>query len=478
MTGAAPSAPAATPPTAGAGPPVLPAIPRWREVGADGRLGITIGLCVVELLAGMQMLITSATMPRVLDSIGGIQFYGWVFSGYSLAGLAAIPRAGRDADRKGPLLPLAESIAIFALGTVLAGLAPSMLLLAGARVLQGYGGGALYTIAYGIAAKVYPHRVRARMLALLTLVWVISGLVGPGIGVAVADTAGWRWSFLLSLPLTALSAVLVLPRLRTLPGDTSSAARLPIRWPLQLAAGVGLLVAALSTPAWWTPLGALAGGAVTVQAVIHVVPAGTLTARPGLPASIALAFGTGLAFFTADAYVTLLLTGVRGRSVADAGIAVTLAALSWSAASWWQSRVIERWSHAALVRLGGLLLSAGLLGTAAALVDAPLALVYMAWFVAGLGMGVAYPTLMVASMATAGAGTEGTVVAARFVGGRLGMSLGTGLGGVCISVAAATGAPLRAGLAGTFVLAVAAGLASTALAGRLDSRGSRTSPSG
>lgn len=442
-------------------------VPRWREVVAGRRGGITLGLCVIELLAGMQMLITSATMPKVLDAIGGIEFYGWVFSGYSLAGLAAIPRAGRDADRHGAFRPLAEMMAIFAAGTILCGVAPSMILLAAARLVQGYGGGGLYTIAYGVVAKVYPERVRARVLALLTLVWVVSGLVAPAIGVAIANTAGWRWSFLVSIPLVALSAALVLPRIAATPGDPSAAERMPLRPPFELAAGVGLAVAALSTPAWWsTPVG-LIGAAMIAHSLPHLLPVGTYTARPGLPAAVALAFLTGVGFFTADSYVTLLLTGVSGRTYAEAGVAVTLVSVSWSLSSWWQSRAVVNWSHAGLLRLGAVLLAAGVAGTAAALVDAPLLLVYTAWFVAGLGMGIAYPTLLIASMGTSEAGDEATVVAARMLGGRLAMSFGTGVGGVSVALGAAAGASLRAGLAGTFGLALAASIAAVALAGRV-----------
>jgi len=466
-SGRADGGPAAALVAAPASQAVRPDIPRWREVFAGGRGGLTAGLCVVELLAGMQLLITSSTMPKVLSDIGGIAFYGWVFSGYSLAGLAAIPRAGREADRRGPLRPLAEQMTVFAVGTVLAGLAPSMLLLAGARVIQGYGGGGLYTTAYAVVAKGYPERVRARVLALLTLVWVISGLAGPALGVLLANTVGWRWSFLLSLPLTAGAALLVLPHLRRMHGDPQSMGKLPTRWPLQLAAGVGIIVAALSTPAWWSaPLG-VAGAALTLQALLHVLPRGTLTVRPGLPAAIALAFMTGLGFFAADAYVTLLLTGVAGQTLAQAGIAVVLVSLSWSVASWWQSRAITRWSHAGLVRLGAALLLVGIIGTSAALAGLPGWAVDTAWTIAGAGMGIVYPTLLIASMGAADAGEEATVVAARFVGGRLGMSLGTGLGGVSVSLAAAAGAPLRAGLAGTFALAVAAAGLGLGLAGRV-----------
>jgi len=193
--------------------------PRWREVFADGRLPLTIGLIIVEFLAGIQSLVVTATMPRVLAELHGIEFYGWVFSGYSLAGLAAIPRAGHNADLHGPFRPFAEGLVMFGAGTLLCGIAPSMLTLALVRVLQGQGGATLNTEAYGAVAKAYPEHLRPRVVALLTLVWVVSGLIGPAYGAALAVAAGWRWAFLSVFPLVVLSWVLISrPRLVSLVG--------------------------------------------------------------------------------------------------------------------------------------------------------------------------------------------------------------------------------------------------------------------
>src|SRR5581483_6168934 len=163
--------------------------------------------------AGMQSLVVVAAMPRVLRDLGGVEFYGTVFSGYFLSGLVSIPLAGRAADREGPTRPFLRMMACFGLGTVLCALAPSMPLLALARVLQGYGGGAVYTIAYGVIAKAYPSRHRPRMLALLTLTWVVSGLVAPSIGAILATTIGWRWVFVVVLPLLLLATLLTVPGL-------------------------------------------------------------------------------------------------------------------------------------------------------------------------------------------------------------------------------------------------------------------------
>jgi hypothetical protein len=452
-----------TPPVAHAAGP-----PRWREIFAEGRGALTAGLLIVEALAGMQALVVTATMPRVLAELHGLAYYGWVFSGYSLAGLAAIPRAGRNADRQGPLRPFAEGLLLFGAGTVLCGLAPSMLGLALVRVVQGYGAATLYTVAYGAVAKGYPERLRARVLALLTLVWVLAGLVGPAYGAAVAATAGWRWSFLSVLPFVVLSWLLIAGPLRTMPGSPDAPPRIPQRWPVQLAVGAGLLLGGLSSSSLvvGVPL-TVVGVAVAAPALRHVLPAGTLRVRRGYPATVAGAFLTNLAFFAADSFVPLLLTGVRGTSVLEASVAVTLVTLGWSAGAWWQSRVMSPARVPRLVGWGALVMAAGIGGTAGALAGLPLPLVYIAWVFAGLGMGVAYTTLFLAALGGAGAGNETTVVAARFVSGRLGIALGSGLGGACVAIAASLHASLAAGLWGIFGMALAASLLTVLLAGRL-----------
>ncbi len=98
---------------------------------------------------------------------------------------------------------------------------------------------------------------------------------------------------------------------------------------------------------------------------------------------------------------------------------------------------------------------------------APLWLGYAGWTVAGAGVGVAFPTLLLASMDYAGSGDETAAMAARFVSGRMGIILGTGLGGAAVAVVHAAGRPLAWGLTAVFALALAGGAACAAASGRL-----------
>jgi len=256
----------------------------WRQLLGEGRGRLTVGILLVEFVAAVQSSVVASIMPAVAHDIGGIQFYGLVFSGYALASIAATPNAGQAADRQGPARPFTAMVAIFALGTLLAGFAPSMLVLAGARVIQGWGGGAQYTIAYGAIAKAYPEAGRARILALLSAMWIIPGLLGPGIGSVLASTIGWRWAFFLLLPLIGVAMVMVVPGLARIPGSPTRGPNLAYRWPLLLAIGTGILVTGLTMDSWLAVPVAAVGIAILVPAARRVMPPGTFSARPGLGA--------------------------------------------------------------------------------------------------------------------------------------------------------------------------------------------------
>jgi len=441
-------------------------VPAWREVLGSGRGRLSAGLALTEFVAGMQSLVVVAAMPKVLTDLGGVAFYGTVFSGYMLSGLVSIPLAGRAADREGPTRPFVRMMLCFALGTVLCAMAPSMPLLALARVVQGYGGGAVYTIAYGVIAKAYPSPTRPRMLVALTMTWVVSGLVAPSIGAVLATTVGWRWVFVVVLPLVALAGALAVPGLVGLRGDVD-VPRSGIVWPvlLAVASGVGLFAAA--NVQWWSIPLAVAALGLALAAMQRLMPAGWLRIAAGAPSAVTLNLFLYLAFFTADSFVTLLLTDVRGVSVAEAGVAVTLVSISWSAGSWWQSRAIVRMSPPLLNFAGSALFVGGTACVLALLAGAPLWLGYAGWTVAGAGVGIAFPTLLLASMEYAGSGDETHAIAARFVSGRMGIILGTGLGGAAVAVAHAASRPLAWGLCAVFALSLAGGVASAAASGRL-----------
>lgn len=433
-------------------------------LGTNARL--TLGLILVETVAAVQVSVVAAIMPAVSRDLHGIGFYGLVFSGYALAGLAATPLAGYLADRHGPAAPFAITTAVFVVGSLLCGLAPSMALLAAARVIQGWGGAALYTIAYGAIAKAYPESGRARMLALLAAVWVVPGFVGPGFGAIVTETIGWRWCFYSLLPLVAVAFAMAYPDLRRLgAGETKGGA--PWQWPVVLAVGTGLIVTGLADPPPLGPALDVAGFALFVPALRHVLPPGTFRLQRGLPAAVLASLLLMLAFFVGLYFLPLLITQHSHRSLLEAGFAVTAVNVTWTVGNWWQASAVERHSKRLLTGAASIVLGLSLLATCLVLIGLPLPAAYVAWTIGGAAMGVAYPTLYLVAVEAAAAGSETVAVAALMTTNRLGISLGTGLGGAAIAVASASLHSVDVGLGLTLGLAATGGLAAAALTLRM-----------
>lgn len=439
----------------------------WRELLLGERTTLTLGLVLVEAVAAVQVSVVAAIMPAVSHDLNGISFYGLVFSGYALAGLAATPLAGYLADRYGPGRPFAVTTAVFVAGSVLCGLAPSMPLLAAARVIQGWGGAALYTIAYGAIAKGYPETGRAKMLALLSAVWVVPGFAGPGFGAIVTETIGWRWCFFGLLPIVAVAFVMAYPDLRKLGGGTAQAGAPPWQWPLVLALGTGLLVTGLADP---PPLGLVldvAGFALFVPALRRVLPAGTFRLQRGLPSAILASLLLTLAFFVGLYFLPLLITQHNHRSLLEAGLAVTAANTTWTIGNWWQATAVERYSKRLLIGVSATVVGLSLLAGCLVLAGLPLPIAYLAWAFGGAGMGIAFPTMYLVAVESAPSGRETVAVAALMTTNRLGISLGTGLGGAFIAIGAAASGSVTIGLAVTFAFAASGSLVAAVLARRM-----------
>jgi MFS family permease len=446
--------------------PVGPA--PWREVFRGPRGRLVIGLLLLETLVAVHILVVAAVMPSVLRDLGDLPLYGWSFSAAALAQFGAIPIVGAAVDRWGPRPLLVIAAIVYLTGLLVSALAPTMLVLVAGRFLQGAASGAGYVLSLGAVAKTLPGEVRPRVLALLATAWLLPGLLGPPLGAVIAQTIGWRWAFVVPIPLLGLALVLVMPALAA--GGDPAAPGPPLLRPLALMLGAALFFTGLGGTSVRSAGLAVVGGVLAVAALRGIVPVGTFSARRGLPAAALAAFLLSMAFVAADSYTPLMLTNVRGTSVIAAGLALTAAAVTWPLGSWWQSRQSATRRAGMLVILGDILLLAGLGAVTVVLFGGPLALVYVGWSIAGFGMGIAFPTVPLAVMAEAEEGREAAELSPTLLMDTLGIAVGAGLGGAAIAFAASNAAALRAGIAGAFAVAVVAAFALLPVAPRIDAR--------
>jgi MFS family permease len=221
----------------------------------------------------------------------------------------------------------------------------------------------------------------------------------------------------------------------------------------------------------------IAGGIAAAQSALRrLVPPGTLTGRPGLPATILSRGLLTFAFFGADGYVTLAITAVRHQSSLIAGFAVTGATVAWTAGAWIQARLSDRWEGRRLVRTGLVVILLGIAGMLVMLrTGVPVAAGIAAWTVAGLGMGMAYSPILLLMLRQAPPGREGRESASLNLSDALGTAAGLGAGGA--AVAAFAGSDLRLGVAIAFGISAVVGLLALAFTRRLPA-GTTSGPPG
>jgi MFS family permease len=316
-------------------------------------------------------------------------------------------------------------------------------------------------MAYVGISRGYPDSLRARMFALLSSAWVIPGLIGPGVAGVLAERATWRLVFLGLLPLLVVAAALTLPAFRRMRVEGGGATEGRFVAALCLAVGTGVLLGGLEIgiPVVAVFVSAL-GVALALPALLRLTPAGTLTARPGLPAGLAVNALLNFGFFAAEAFMPLGLTSLRGLSTSEAGVMLTIASLTWTGGAWVQARLdaqSQGRGRRGRVTAGVTLSAVGIVVMAMTIVfeQIPVMVAGIGWGIGGLGMGLAYPTISLIVLALAPAGEEGKVSGSLRVAELLSVALGTGLGGAVIAFGDRMGWPEEAGIAVAFGIALA-----------------------
>lgn len=484
---------------AGGGPAADGGAPVDDGVWSPERRRLSAGLVLTVTLVAFESLAIATVMPVVADDLGGLGLYGWVFSGFFLGSLLGIVVAGEVSDRRGTRLPFVVGLALFTLGLVIGGAAPSMGVLVVGRVLQGLGAGVVPSVAYTTVGRSYPSELRPRVFAVFSTAWVVPGLLGPAAASAIEGWASWRAVFLALLPFVALAAVMALPVLSdTVPGAGAGDAADPAatagpggpsgpggpaapagrrppadRWrtAVVLVAGVALVLGGLGAEP--VPLAAalvVVGVPPAAWAFVRLVPPGTARLRAGFPAAVAARGILTFAFFGTDAYVSLAVTDARDQPTWVAGLALTAGTLAWTAGSWAQQKLVLSRGPRWLVRRGFACLAVGIVGMLVGLGSVPVTVIVAAWAVGGLGIGLSYAPISVTVLGSARVGEEGKASSSLQLTDVLGVSLGTGVAGVFVALGESRDWGTGASLTAAFLVPLAVAVGGVAAAGRLPRR--------
>lgn len=407
------------------------------------RRRFTVGLILVVTLAAFEAMGLGTALPTIVRDLHAERWYSWPITVFMAASAMATVLAGRVTDRRGPGLPLLLGMLMFGVGLVVAGTAPTMPVLLVARALQGVGGGIEIVGLYVLIALVYPEEHRPAVFGAMSSAWVVPALVGPTVAGLLTEHLSWRWVFLGLAPLMGLGLMLVAPTLRGLaPPARSSAARpgLPLA-AVGAALGMVTLTWSAQNPSLLSLVLAVVAFGALVPSLRTLLPRGTFSGRPGIPAMVlarSLLAGT---FFGAQAFVPLTLSVVHHFSPTVAGIPLTVGSVGWTVGSLWQSRQRDR-RRESLVALALALVAAGVVGFVAVAPSwGPPWLVFVLWVVAGAGMGIGTASTAVRVLALSPGGDRGFNAAALQISDMLGQTALVGLGGVLVTTVASTNMP-------------------------------------
>src|SRR3954469_9227273 len=166
------------------------------------------------LLAMLDQTIVGTALPAIVGHLDGASLYLWVVTAYLVPATVSLPVYARLSDRYGRRALLLTGMALFLAGSALSASAQDMPQLIAWRGLQGLGAGALEGLSFILVADLFAGRRSAALQGALAGLMGLSFIAGPLIGGFLTAHVGWRWVFLVNLPVgvAAMSVVaLVLP---------------------------------------------------------------------------------------------------------------------------------------------------------------------------------------------------------------------------------------------------------------------------
>lgn len=403
------------------------------------------GLMVGMFLAALDQMIVATAIRVIGDDLQGLTLQAWVTTAYLIAATISTPLYGKLSDLFGRKPLYLFGLGAFVIGSLLCGTATDMYQLAAYRAIQGLGAGGLMALALIIVGDILTPRERTKYQAAFMAVWGTASVLGPVLGGffadadALAGVDGWRWIFLMNVPLGA-AALMVIMRVLHLPHTPRS---VRIDWwgvGTLILAIVPLLIVVEQGRSWgWTSPAVLALSAAAVIGIAGFVRAEIAAGDDALlpprlfgsrtvTVSTGLNFVMGFAMFGGMAGLPLYLQIARGMSPAEAGLSMLPITAGIMVMAGVSARVIHQTGRYKVFPVVGtaLLVVAGfVLSTLTA--DASLWLLYGGSLLFGLGLGgVMQPNMLAVQNAVdprdMGTGSA-SVIFFRQIGGSLGTAV-------------------------------------------------------
>ncbi|MBT1586112.1 MDR family MFS transporter [Curtobacterium flaccumfaciens] len=406
---------------------------------------VIYGLMAGMFLGALDQTIVGTAIRTIGDDLHGLDQQAWVTTGYLIASTVTTPIYGKLSDIFGRRPLFITAIGIFIVGSFAASFSDSMLMLAGFRALQGLGAGGLMSLPLAIMGDMLAPRERAKYQGYFLAVFGISSVIGPLVGGVFAGAdqllfiAGWRWVFLINVPIGIIALFMVLTFLH-LPkfGDRGKPR---IDWwgaTLVIVTLVPLLLIAEQGREWgWDSPAAFACYAIGALGLIAfiiveramgddaILPMKLFGSRVFSMSAI-LSVLVGFGMFGAMLTIPLYLQIVKGVTPTESGFAMLPMVLGLMISSIASGQIISRTGNYQVFPITGTAFTAiGFTVLTFLTADRPLWFLMLGMFGIGLGLGQLMQTLTLAAQNSVSPRDIGVATSAATFFRQIGGTMGT-----------------------------------------------------
>ena len=403
---------------------------------------VLAAVMLAMFMGAIEATIVSTAMPAIVADLGGFTLFSWVFSAYLLMNSVTVLIYGKLSDLFGRKPILSFGIIVFLLGSILCGFATSMQTLIIFRLIQGFGAGAVMSIATTIVGDIYTAEERAKIQGYLSSVWGISAITGPAVGGLLVQYVSWKYVFWINIPLGILSLIGLWLFLHE--NVEKKKHEIDYQGAILLTVAISslmfILVEGGSGWSWnsWQTYSLFVLFAVIVFAFVFqegrakepVMPFSIWKERSIFIANLA-SLTTGIMLIGLSSFLPTFVQGVMEQTPIVAGFTLTAMSIGWPIASTLSGRMLLTIGYRTTSIIGGIFLIIGsIFFVTMSASSGPIWPAFGSFFV-GVGMGLTSTAFIVSIQSTVGWQQRGIATAANMFMRNLGNTIGAALlGGI------------------------------------------------
>jgi len=327
---------------------------------------VMVSVMLATLIASMDTTIMNTTMPVIAEGLGRFDLFAWAFTSYMITTTILALISGSLSDIYGRKRVFAFGLIVFLVGSLLCGLAQSMVQLVVFRAIQGIGAGIIMPMPAIIAGDLFPIEKRGKIQAIGSGIWGLSAVIAPLFGAFFVEYMTWRWIFYINIPISIFALLALIPY-----KEMYKSTKAPIDYigALLFAAGISLLLIVTVVDTYQIVYGLV--GAILIVSFYFFEKKHT---APLIPFSIFRnktirwmninGFLAWVALYGTASYIPLFLQYIANNSIFVSGLALLGSAIGWMITAVPTGKWILRYGYRPLLIIGNIVLAlSGLLLT-------------------------------------------------------------------------------------------------------------------